>query len=454
MRALFIVGFSILAAQDDASEAKLGEIDVPRSVGGEAAVKVSPALDRIAVSYHVGDRTSYVLENRKEESRPIKWIGWKMPEGKSVLLAGSEKPDQRRLLMGGVEEKRWGTVWDAALIKEGSILIVAVKTPQGIVLKGEGGDVGPFEDVDMFPTQSGVLCYRYRKQGKSRLHFKGQDFDLGGAPVKLYSAPEGSSVAWVERLPSGKQRAVVNGRPGIECDAVHNDIQFSPTGKRAAYITREQNRTRLWIDDREVPLEGTLISVRVSDEGSWVGCETWVEQESSKRKSYRGRIVVNGKREDRILDQPVLSFEARGGRWIGVSRGDEKSVMVSVDADGTVGYEDVAGHIGAWLYSPDGAQRIFGIETADGVTVVNGRKRAGPYGHVEFFYLSFSKKFAYLAVRDEKMWLVAGEKTFPVALHEYLPPCRISKTEMTAAVVGVQRVKDKKEVWVRVIPLE
>lgn len=449
------------AAQDDAVEARIGLVDAHRPIGTTSVVFPAPTLDRCVVSYRFRDKTSFVLENGREQATPVRFLGWKMPERKSVLLAwASEQGASRKLLVGGEELAGAGDVWDALLLKEGVQLAVVVRTPSGMVLEGTGAPKGPFESIDFFGRVQDLPCYVTHLRGESRLHVGDREFPLEGIPIQVAASAGASRVAWVELHPDKRQRPVLEGKPGPFCDSVAS-LHFSPNGEHVAVVTRHEKRYRGWVDGREIPSDHSVTAARAFNDGTPVGVEMWVDASAapsadpSAPRPTRGRLIVGGRREERVLPQAVSTLEYQGERLWGVARTEAQSVLFRVEPSGEVAYTEVRGRVGHLLPAREGEGLAYSIETAQGTFVQAGGRRAGPFDSAsDLFFLEHGRKFGYVAHKGNRVQLVAGEKTYPLALGEVVSPPRISKTELTAAVVGVLVRGARKEVWVRVVPLD
>lgn len=458
---LWLALWAVTAAQDDVVEAKIGEVRPARS-GTQIFVRAAPTLDRAVSSYAYEDALSMLLENGAYEQAPVKFVGWSMPDRKSVVLArkaGSK--DDRRLLVGGVEETSSGLVYDVALLEEGKRRAVVVRTSQGMVFKDGPSSVGPAEKIDIVWRHGDRLALLVTDSGKRVLRYGEREFPVEGDPMKFAFSPDGSRPAWVERLADGRQQAVVDGKRGIPCGSVPEGIFFSPSGNYVAYVTREGDCFRGWVDGEEIRSDASVVAPRVFDDGRLAYVEMTLETPAGgapdplRGPVARGRLVVGGKREDRVLDRPVFLFQARGGGLHGASRGETSSVIVDVASDGKVTYEDVKGTVGELFCTPSGDRRLFTVTTPEGTFVQVDGKRKGPFEKVgNFFYLEFAKQFGHVAVKGGAMQLAVGEKIFPIALTELAPPVRISKTELTISLVGIFQNRTRKEVWVRVVALD
>ncbi len=425
--------------QDDAREARLGELDPLLSAGARISVYPSPTLEKAVVDYDRGGKHVLILENGAREDRPIKWVGWKKPEGKSVVVAETDRG--RRLLVGGVEEKSRGELWDAGLFRKGTQLILAARGEQGMTLQGAGWDPGLCESIEIL-DQAVVT----RRLGKGTLHWEGRSFEVQGTPLCLF--PCGKRLAWIEQVETKRQQAVVDGVRGIVCDSVHTGIFFSPNGGHVAYVTREAVRFRGWIDHKEIPSEHSLASVRAFDDGTPVFVEMWSED-----KNFRGRITVGEKREDRVLPRPIFNWEPVQGRWLGASRSDTSSILVDLGRDG-ISCQEVPGRIGVIIPDREGKRILYTLSTPEGLFLFCGGKKHGPFDRVEPFLIEATGRFGWVASKDDKVRLYVEDKVMRVELEEFFPPVRISETGMTAAVIGVQRRKGLKEIWVRILALE
>ena len=81
-------------------------------------------------------------------------------------------------------------------------------------------------------------------------------------------------------------------------------------------------------------------------------------------------------------------------------------------------------------------------------------KRTGPFAKIEFFYLDFTKRFGAAVVKDGRVQLMVGERVVDLPLNDFTAPVRITRSQLTAAIVGTQTVRNKSEIWVRAVPLE
>jgi hypothetical protein len=313
---------------------------------------------------------------------------------------------------------------------------------------------GPFESIELGVPTGDQLTYVVKHKGKTTLHALSRDFEAKGELKDVMFSPNRERVAWVEVLPDKKQRAVIDGEAGPACESVHNGIHFSPNSKHVAYVTRDGAAYKGWIDGREIRSDQMVVTARATSEGTPIFVEMWREKPAQGREVLRGRIVVDGKRQERVLARPVFNFDWQGDRLYGASRTDEDSVLVFIEPNGEVKYEDIKGRIGRILLSPDGGRRMFSVQTKEGYFVQIDNERRGPYERSDFFYLNHTKRLGYVADKGNKTLVVVEGKSTEVPLTDFAAPVRITDDEMTAAIVGVQVQKTKKEVWVRAIPLE
>ena len=462
---LLILGLGSLSAatQDDAVEARLGEVELNRLPGTEAFIHPAPTLDRAVLSYRLRTKETYVLENGTAVADPVKFVGWKMPERKSVVLAPPEAgAKSRRLFLGGEEVKDRGEIHDAELLKEGTELALVERKPDGMVLRVGDREVGPFEEIADLTEYRDLLVYSFRHEGRHRLQVGDRRFDLGGRPLYLYVSPDGSRVAWSEVVSQNTLRPVVEGKAGPACDSLVAGIQFSPNGRYATHVTREGVRYRGWVNGEEIKSELSISAVRAFDDGSLAYAEMWSEpvkpapkEPGAPTTSARGRLVVKGKREERVLPRPVSALESQGESFYGAARSDDRSVLVRIGPAGEVTYEEAKGRIDRVLLDPSGKRVLYSTKVKEGMFVQMGEQRLGPYAWAdEFFHLQHTGQFGFVAAKADKVQLVVGGRAIPVALNEFAAPLRISKTELTIALAGIQRVRNKREVWVRVVPLE
>lgn len=463
-----------LGLQEDVQDARIGELNPIRSPEAEVIVHASPDLRKAVSSYFLRGRESFRLENGVVETEVAKWVGWKMPEGKSVLLARSPGGLERlRLLIGGVEEKRFGDVFDAALLDDGQQLAWVTKSSGGMVLTAGDLKVGPHESIHGLALLEGKLRYVTVEAGKSRLHCLGREFALEGAPVLFATAGEPARVAWVERLADGKQRAVVEGKPGPPCDGI-SGVHFSPKGNHVAYVTREGHRYRAWIDGNEVRSARSVVAARVFDDGLVVQVELVKEVEprmpspatpsappgkdlipdQTTPREVPVQIVVRGQAQEQVLKSPVTDFEFAGGELHGVGRFGEESVLVRVSKAGEVRYDVVPGRVGTVLRSPDGKRHAYSIRGREGQFAVIDGKRSGPFSKVELFYLDFTQRMGFVSLKDGRVQVTVEDKVTDVALGDFSLPLRIAKSQLTMGLVGTQTVRNKAEIWVRAVPLE
>lgn len=439
-----------LALLQDVDDAKIGDVNPHAPIGSETLLHYSPLLDRAISSVFFREKEIFRLENGAEESRVVKWVGWKMPESQSVLVARADDAGtKRKLLVGGVEDKSRPDVWDAELIKEGTVLALVLKTPQGMVLQVEDQKLGPFESIELFGTKDDEPIALVRHQGRSKLRILGREFDVEGRPTQFFYPPQGNRVAWIEEMPDKKFRAVIDGKPGSACDAVHNGIHFSPNGERAAYVTRDGGRYRGWVDGSEIRSDSSVVCARVFSDGTPVWVEMWREKDL-----MRGRLVVAGRRQERALLRPIFHMDFQGERLYGAARSEEQSVVAWVKPSGEVSYEEIQGRVGRILAAPEGDRRIFSVQTKEGYFVQIDKERRGPYDKAEFFYLIHTQRFGYVAEKGQKVLAVVEGKSMEVHLQSFASPIKIMEDEMTAAIVGIHTQKNKKEIWVRAIPLE
>lgn len=447
------------AGQEQVNE-KLGEVQSHRPGGTRSFVHYSPGLDKAITSYFFKNRESFLLENGHEETRPLKWLGWKMPEGKSVLLAAvGESGERRKLLIGGAEDKSYGEVQDAILLDDGKTLGVVVRAGKKMTLKLGGKDVGPYEKIEILTSVGGRPAYLVNDGATTTLRIADREHPVEGRPVQFYTA--GAHVAWIEQVGEKRQRAVVDGKPGQTADAIHTGIYFSPNGEHHAYVTRIGKSYRGWIDGRQVVSDRDVVAARVFSDGTPVWVEMWREKIANPEKdgpteAMRGCIVVNGKREDRVLARPVFNLDYGGESLYGASRLEEKSTLVWIAPGGTVRYEEVEGRVGntTLLMSPDGTRRIFTAKAKDGFLVHLDRQKHGPYDRVELFHLKHTDRFGFVAERGGKVLLVVEQRSIPLEFSEFVSPIAFLDYEMTAVVVGIRSKGAKKEIWARSVPLE
>jgi hypothetical protein len=439
-----------LVLLQDVADAKIGDVNPHAPIGSETILHYAPSLDRAISSNFFREKETFRLENGVEESRPVKWVGWKMPDRQSLLLARvDDKGEKRRLLVAGVEDKSHGEIWDAELLKDGTLLAVVVKTPQGRVLQNGDQKIGPFESIDLLGVRDDQPIVLIRHQGKGRLHVAGKEFECEGRPTQFFYSPKGGRVAWIEQTGDKKFRAVVDGKPGAVCDAVQNGIHFSPNGEHVAYVTREAGKHRGWVDGDEIRSDQSVVTARAFSDGTRVWVEMW-----RNKDTMQGRIVVDGKRQDRILPRPIFHFDFQGEKLCGASRTETDSVIARVTPSGEVSYEDVQGRVGRILAEPGGDRCMYSVLTKEGYFIQIDKTRRGPYDKAEFFYLTHTKRFGYVAEKGQKVTAVVGGKSIDVPLQSFSSPIAISEDEMTAAIVGIYAQKNKKEIWVRAIPLE
>jgi hypothetical protein len=450
----------LLLVQDDAVEARIGEVDAHRPAGTEVYVHAAPTLDRAVSSYRLQGSLAFRLENGVEEPRALRFLGWKMPERRSVLLAGDSA--RRKLLVGGAEEPAPGEVVDAFLVRGGAALALALRRPEGVFVRFDAAEAGPYEEAEFVAEVGGAPAYVARRGGRLRFHLPGREFDVEGRPLQVAASPDGSRVAWIEGLEGRRQRVVLDGRPGVACDLVHTGLHPSPNGRHVAWVTRQGKTYRGWIDGVEIPSDRMVVSARVFDDGTPVACEMWSEALAQPPKDpslpgsvYRGRLVVGGRPEERILPRPVYNLDPAGPRLFGAARTETQSVLAWISPGEPVRYEEIKGPVGRAIAAPAGERRMFVQPGAAGTFVWADDRRLGPYDRVaDLFWLEHTGRFGFLATRANKTILVVGGNPTPLALSETYPPVRISKTEMTAAVVGIFPTRGKKEIWTRVIPLE
>ncbi|MBI2900540.1 MAG: hypothetical protein HYY17_10160 [Planctomycetes bacterium] len=437
--------------QDDAVDAKIGDAPAHLPVGCRLMLHCAPTMDRTIGSYLLGDREVFLLENGAEEPGVLKWIGWKMPERASVVLAGAE--ERRRLLVGGIEEKRLGEVWDAALLDGGRLLAVVVRADGGMVLKAGERTIGPFPRIDLLRADADRLAYVAQTGDRARLVVGDRAFDAVGRPRQIFVSPDGASVAWIEELSDRRQQAVVDGRRGAAGRSIHHGIHFSPNGRHVAYVTREEKGFRGWADGAEVRSERSVVAARVLDDGTVVAVETWSEPGRSGPEA-RGRLVVRGAPQERILPRPVYDFVLHGASLFGVARSEERSVIVRIGPSGDVAYEETPGRIGTLLPEPGGKRRAFTVATKAGLFVQIDEARIGPFERADLFHLRFTGRFGYVAQKKSGVVFGIERQSTQLALTEYVSPIAVTRTEMTAIVAGFLAQNRKKEIWRRVVALE
>lgn len=443
----------LLCLQEDTNE-KIGEVHPHRPGGTRVFVHYSPAIDKAITSYYYKNKESFLLENGHEETRPVKWLGWKMPENKSVLLAAvNDKGERRKLLIGGEEQKSLGDVWDAMLLDGGKELGVVVRSGKQMVLKLGGRQIGPCDKIELLSNVGGKPAFLVTDGATTTFHLGEKTYSVEGRPVQFYTA--GDHVAWVEQIAEKKQRAVIDGTPGQTGDSIHTGIHFSPNGAHHAYVTRVGQSYAGWIDGRKVTSDLDVVAARVFSDGTPMWVEMWKEK-LEKTEAMRGRIVVNGKADGRTLARPVFNLDFQGEALYGASRLDDKSTIVFIRPDGAVNYEEVPGRIGntTLLLSPDGSRRIFTVKTNDGFLVQLDGNRHGPYDRVEIFHLKHSNRFGFVAERNQKVTLVIEQKSIPLEFSEFISPVAFLDYEMTAVVVGIRSKERKREIWARSVPLE
>lgn len=419
-------------------EGKIGEIPARRPFDSRVNILAAPSMERCAFWLeHEQDR--FVLEGGVDAGDGARWIGWKMPEGRSVVLSG------RRLLVGGVEQGEIGEVSDAALVNRGMTLVAAVvKDGRTIVSAGERR-AGPFESAQVYASERDELVYTYTQEGKRFLRIGDREFECRGLPIELFRS--GERIAWVESLSNRSQRAVVDGRAGVECDVVQGGITFSPDGRHDAYITRQGDRYRGWIDGREIVSERSVVAARVFDDGTPVWMETWVETlPNGETRVNRGRIVIKGVPETRVLPRPITVLDFFGGRIIGASRTDEKSVRVEISADGKVRYDELEGRMGPILASPDGTKEIYSVQTAKGSFIHIDGERRGPFERSEFFFARRKHRWGYVAVQRGRVLFEFDGRSATLPLADF-SAVRLSQDETTLGVVGIRSDRPR-DVWV------
>jgi hypothetical protein len=370
----------VALGQDGITDRKIGKLSpyIPLTV--ESFVHLSPDLDRTVCGYWSMEGGGFFLENGAEETRPVKWVGWKLPENRSVLLAWtSDEKKDRKLLVGGAEDASHGSVWDACLLEKGRELCVVVKTEKGMVLRRGDRTIGPHPLIFFCGVAGGEpVCYV--DTGKKKLIRAGdREHEAGGPPLRIFCAPKGGGIAWVEQLAEGKLRPVVNGRPGPACDTVQGDILFSPNGKHAAYVTRDGETFAGWIDGKRIESEQSVVAAAVFDDGTPVCVEMWPDEspaaEENEIRSPLGRIVAGTKAEEKVLRRPVYRFSFHGGTLFGVSQRRDVSTIVRVTPGGKVEYEEVRGRVERIRFAPAGKGRIFAVRTEDGLFIdLNGRR--------------------------------------------------------------------------------
>jgi hypothetical protein len=470
----FILASAVFGLQEDVEDARLGALDPLRSPGAETFVHGSPDSRRAISSYFNEGRESFRLENGGIEKDVVKWVGWKMPEAKSIILAKSPGGLERvRMLIGGIEDKEHKDVRDAALLDEGQHLAVVTNTPSGMMLVAGDLKVGPCESIQGLGLLAGKLRYVTVEGGRRKLHCLEKDYDLEGTPFLFATAGSPLRVAWVERRADGKQRGVLEGAPGPWCDGI-GGIYFSPQGKHVAWVTREERKYRAWIDGTELARPHSVVAARVRDDGSVIHAELVKEHEprvastptapvlgkaptpapSRSPEETEVQLVIGGKVQDRVFKYPVADFEFVGADLFGTGRSKEQSLLVRISASGEVSYEEVEGRVGRVFRTPDGRRRAFTVTTDEGQFVQIDGKRSGPFTKIELFYLDFTKKIGFVAVKDAKVQVVVEGKAIPVALSDFFPPLRITKSQLTLALVGLQPVRSTTEIWVRAVPLE
>lgn len=447
-----LLACATLAEAQDLADTLIGKADPYRPAGTKLFIHPSPDLKRAITSYFYRDRETFLLENGKEETRPLKFIGWKMPESVTVMLA--EGDNRRRLLLGGNETTAFGDVWDAGLFENGMRLAVVVRTERGMLLKYEDRTVGPCESIELLEPVRNRPTALIQHQGQRRLRIDTKEFEVQGTPTDLFASERGDRVAWIESLGAKQVRAVIDGVPGVVCQSVHAGIHFSPNGRHVAYVTRDGDRFRGWIDGAQINSEREVMAVRVMDDATPVVVEGWRDTPKDGRPGYLGRLVVGGKPQERTLPRPVYRFEWQHGHLVGAARTDQASVIVIVSPRGEVTYHNAPGRVEQIVLAPDGKTCAYTTEAADGMYANIGGDRRGPFRKCEVFHLSFTNRFGYVMEKNHKVFVVVEDRPVEVQLAEYVSPIRILRGEMTAAVVGIFERKNEKEIWVRAVALE
>lgn len=229
-------------------------------------------------------------------------------------------------------------------------------------------------------------------------------------------SPNGKRVAYVGRV-GERSRVVVDGQPGPEFAEVTSSPVFSPDGRRLAYVASDGNRQFVVADGKKgAPYnEVDALSLVFSPDGKHLAYVATVGEKQC--------VVVDGKpgpRYDRVgdpygtLTAPIL-YSPDGRLAYRAQRGEQHYVVIAGKESGP--YEEIG--YSHPLFSPDGKHVAFAAQKGERWRVVLDGVEGPEYPRVFGDTLVFSKdgRLAYAASRDDGTSVVvaAGQEGKPYA---------------------------------------
>jgi len=202
---------------------------------------------------------------------------------------------------------------------------------------------------------------------------------------------------------------VVNGVEGKKYDWIYEDsLQFSPDGKKLAYIAREGNEKFVVVNGKEGKRYDWIdnFSLKFSPDGKKIA---YIAGEGGKHDkfwiSYEGGkyfVVVNGKEGKRYdyIDSLFLTFSPDGEKLAYVAKEGNKELVVVNEIEGKR-----YGRIYNLQFSPDGKRLAYIAKEGNKELIVLDSIESKKYDYIKKFSLQFSsdgKRLAYIASEGGK----------------------------------------------------